>query len=167
MINISIIVPIYKVEDYLPQCLESLDIVRRVAKTEVILVDDGSPDNCGMICDDYAEIHKDTVVIHQKNAGLSAARNAGINVATSNYIWFIDSDDFINDNAVGVIKNIERYDADIYFFGTKLCEEGGKVKGEIRRGLTTGQYSPLQVFQAFRFPFSGVPFSIKYVFVRA
>lgn len=157
---LSIIIPVYNVERYLRQCLESLDILRSVAVIQVILVDDGSPDNCGAICDDYAKKHNDTVVIHQKNAGLSAARNAGINVATGNYIWFIDSDDSINDNAKVVIKTIEKHDADIYFFGTMLCEEGGKVKGEVRRGLSTGQYTSLQVFQAFRFPFSAVQFSI-------
>lgn len=157
---LSIIIPIYKVEQYLPQCLKSIDNLRKVTKLEVILVDDGSPDNCGKICDEYAAKHNDTKVIHQKNAGLSAARNAGIDAANGEYIWFIDSDDFLNEEASNVVKAIEKNDADIYFFGTRTCDEQGKVTGEIKRGLDTGYYSSFQVFQALRFPFSGVPFSI-------
>lgn len=157
---LSIIIPIYKVEQYLPQCLKSIDNLRKVTKLEVILVDDGSPDNCGKICDEYAAKHNDTKVIHQKNAGLSAARNAGIDAANGDYIWFIDSDDFLNEEASNVVKAIEKNDADIYFFGTRTCDEQGKVTGEIRRGLDTGYYSSLQVFQTFSFPFSGVPFSV-------
>jgi glycosyltransferase involved in cell wall biosynthesis len=160
MINISIIIPIYKVEQYLTQCLESLNVFRKAVNIEVILVDDGSPDNCGKICDEYASKHDDAKVIHQKNAGLSAARNAGIDASTGDYLWFIDSDDFINDESIGIIKAIEQNDADIYFFGTKVCDENGNVNGETRRGMNTGYHSPSQVFQAFRFPFSGVPFSV-------
>mgnify|MGYP000902495392 CR=1 FL=1 len=157
---LSIIIPVYNVEVFLSKCLESIDIIRLVTNLEVILVDDGSPDNSGKICDEYAAKHSDTKVIHQKNAGLSAARNAGIDASTGDYLWFIDSDDFIDSEAVKVVNALGNTDAEIYFFGAKLCDENAKFTGEIRRGLDTGYYSPYQVFQALRFPFSGVQFSI-------
>ncbi len=91
---ISIIVPIYNVEKYLRKCIDS--IVNQTYKNlEIILVDDGSPDNCGAICDEYAKKDERIKVIHKENGGLSDARNAGIDAATGKYIGFIDSDDYI------------------------------------------------------------------------
>lgn len=94
---VSIIVPIYKVESYLPKCIDSI-LVQTYTDFELILVDDGSPDNCGIICDAYAEKDKRVRVIHQKNAGVSAARNAGIEAAKGEYISFIDGDDYVEKN---------------------------------------------------------------------
>lgn len=95
MTVISIIVPIYNVEPYLHRCVDSL-LTQTFRDFELILIDDGSPDNCPAICDDYARQDKRIVVIHQKNAGLSAARNAGLDCATGEYIAFIDSDDWVH-----------------------------------------------------------------------
>ena len=99
MPTISIIVPVYKVENYIHRCVDSI-LGQTYADFELILVDDGSPDNCGAICDDYAAKDSRVVVIHQENGGLSAARNAGIDwvLANSNSQWltFIDSDDWVN-----------------------------------------------------------------------
>ena len=89
----SIVVPIYKVEKYLSQCVDSL-LAQDFDSFEVILVDDGSPDNCPEICDRYAESSNKIIVIHKSNGGLSDARNAGISKASGDYITFIDSDDF-------------------------------------------------------------------------
>lgn len=91
---ISIIVPIYKVEKYLKRCIESI-IAQTYQNIEIILVDDGSPDNCGKICDLYKKKDKRIKVIHKKNGGLSDARNSGIRIAKGEYIGFVDSDDFI------------------------------------------------------------------------
>ena len=91
---ISIVVPIYKVEKYLERCVESL-LTQTYQNLEIILVDDGSPDRCPAICDAYAKKDVRIRVIHQKNAGLSGARNAGINIAKGEYLAFVDSDDYI------------------------------------------------------------------------
>ena len=91
---LSIIVPIYNVEEYLPECLDSI-FAQTFTDYELILVDDGSPDNCPKICDEAASKDARVRVIHQKNGGLSAARNAGLDIARGEWIGFIDSDDMI------------------------------------------------------------------------
>lgn len=95
MPEISVIIPVYKVEKYIHECVDSI-INQTFQNLEIILVDDGSPDRCGEICDEYALKDNRVVVIHQKNAGLSAARNAGISQASGKYICFIDSDDYVS-----------------------------------------------------------------------
>lgn len=93
--KISVIIPIYRVEDFLPQCLDSV-INQTHQNLEIILVDDGSPDSCPLICDDYAGKDDRIKVIHQHNGGLSAARNTGKNAATGDFIAFVDSDDLVS-----------------------------------------------------------------------
>ena len=99
MPQISVIVPVYKVEPYLHRCVDSI-LAQTFTDFELILVDDGSPDNCGVICDEYAQKDSRVVVIHQANGGLSAARNAGIDWAFANsdseWLFFVDSDDWIH-----------------------------------------------------------------------
>ena len=92
--KISIIVPIYKVERYFERCVNSV-LSQSIADIEIILVDDGSPDNCGKMCDDYAAKDSRIIVIHKNNGGLSSARNAGIHIAKGDYLMFIDSDDYV------------------------------------------------------------------------
>lgn len=111
---ISVVVPVYGVEKYLPKCVDSI-LNQTYQNLEIILVDDGSPDNCGRICDSYAEKDSRIRVIHQKNGGLSAARNAGVAVAKGEYISFIDSDDYISPNMY-----TRMYDA-IRENGAQLC----------------------------------------------
>ena len=92
--KISIIVPIYRVEPYLPRCLDSI-VGQTYRHLEIILIDDGSPDGCGAICDDYAARDGRIRVIHQPNQGVSAARNAGLDAATGEWIGWVDGDDWI------------------------------------------------------------------------
>lgn len=92
--KISVIIPIYKVENYLKECLNSV-VNQTYTNLEIILVDDGSPDNCPQICEDYASKDKRIKVIHKENGGLSSARNAGLEIATGEYIAFVDSDDWL------------------------------------------------------------------------
>ena len=92
---ISVIIPIYKVEEYLDHCIKSI-VEQTYRKLEIILVDDGSPDKCPLKCDEWAERDGRIRVIHKKNGGLSDARNVGMSIATGSYISFIDSDDWIS-----------------------------------------------------------------------
>lgn len=102
---ISVIIPIFKVEKYLNRCVDSI-INQTYRNLEIILVDDGSPDNCPQICDDYAEKDNRIKVIHKINGGLSDARNAGMDVATGNYFSFIDSDDYISSDFFETLYNV-------------------------------------------------------------
>lgn len=94
MDKISVIVPVYNVEKYIHKCVDSI-INQTYENLEIILVDDGSPDNCGKICDEYSKKDNRIRVIHKENGGLSSARNAGLDIATGEYIGFVDSDDYI------------------------------------------------------------------------
>lgn len=97
--TVSVIVPIYKVEEYLPACVDSI-IAQTYQDLEIILVDDGSPDGCGGICDSYLEKDSRIRVIHKPNGGLSDARNAGMDIATGGYYYFVDSDDILPDHSI-------------------------------------------------------------------
>ena len=110
---ISVIVPVYNVEKYLDRCVKS--ILRQTYKDfELILVDDGSPDKCPSMCDEWAKKDERIHVIHQKNQGLSAARNNALKKAKGNYISFIDSDDWISDDMLeDLLKLLFKYKADI------------------------------------------------------
>lgn len=99
---ISVIVPIYKVEDYLDECVQSI-VDQTYRNLEIILVDDGSPDACPQMCDEWAKKDNRIRVVHKPNGGLSSARNAGLNVAEGDYVAFVDSDDFITSNYVEVM----------------------------------------------------------------
>lgn len=97
MPTISVIVPVYKVEPYIRKCVDSI-LGQTFSDIQVILVDDGSPDQCGKICDEYAKQDNRVEVIHKENGGLSDARNAGIPYAKGEYIIFLDSDDYIEND---------------------------------------------------------------------
>lgn len=113
MIKLSIIVPIYGVEQYLRKCVDSL-LNQDIDNYEIILVDDGSPDACPQICDDYAAVHENIRVVHRENGGLSAARNSGIEVAQGEYVMFVDSDDYIEPNVLkGLMAQVERDKLDV------------------------------------------------------
>lgn len=120
-IFISIIVPVYNVERYLRECLDSIAQLKAFS-WEAILIDDGSTDSSGAICDEYAKREPKFRVIHQKNAGVSAARNAGLDAAKGEWIWFVDSDDSINPDFE--ISNPEVFDdADYVLFDMrKFCD---------------------------------------------
>lgn len=110
---VSIIVPIYKVEPYLRRCLDSI-VNQTYTNLEVILVDDGSPDGCPRICDDYAAKDNRIVVIHKENGGLSDARNAGLDICKGEYVSFVDSDDWIDNRYIEVLlEGITKSSADI------------------------------------------------------
>lgn len=102
---ISVIVPIYKVEAYLRRCVDSL-LMQSYENLEIILVDDGSPDGCPAICEEYKERDERVRVIHQENAGLSGARNAGIDAAAGEYLAFVDADDYVAPDFIEVLYGL-------------------------------------------------------------
>ena len=121
---VSIIVPVYKVEKYLRRCLNSI-VDQTYLKTEVLLVDDGSPDHCGEICDEYSAKYTNITVIHQENQGQAAARNHAAIKATGDYIAFIDSDDYVESDYVEYLMGLVRqYNADIAIGGFRYLYEG-------------------------------------------
>lgn len=125
---ISVIIPIYKVEKYLNKCIDSI-IQQTYKNLEIILIDDGSPDNCGEICDNYALIDHRISVIHKVNGGLSDARNAGLEMANGDYIIFVDSDDWMEKDGIYILYDIAiKYNADLVIGGVeKIDDSTGKV----------------------------------------
>ena len=124
MPKISIIIPVYNVEKYLNQCLDSI-LNQTFTDWECILIDDGSVDNSGKICDEYGEKDNRFIVIHQKNAGVSVARNAGLQIARGEWIGFVDSDDYIDSNTFeDVLKKIQGTNVDLVQWGIVLEVDG-------------------------------------------
>ena len=114
---ISVIVPVYKVEPYLRKCVDSI-LAQTYTNLEVILVDDGSPDNCGAICDEYAVKDNRVKVIHKENGGVSSARNVGLDAAGGEFVCFVDSDDIVSTRFVEYLKKAQELcDADIAYCG--------------------------------------------------
>lgn len=129
MMKLSVIVPVYKVEPYLRKCVDSL-LQQDLAddEYEIILVDDGSPDGCGAICDDYAAQHAHVKVVHRPNGGLSAARNSGIEVAMGDYVIFVDSDDFVEPNVLkALVDRTIAEDLDVLRFDYRNVNESYEV----------------------------------------
>lgn len=109
---ISVIVPIYNVEEYLPACIESI-LNQTYKDLEILLIDDGSTDNSGKICDKYARMDNRCIVFHQANKGVSEARNTGLNYATGEYISFVDGDDYIHPQMIEILyEEIKKEDYD-------------------------------------------------------
>ena len=113
---ISVIIPVYNVEDYLAECIDSV-LGQSYTDYEIILVDDGATDSSGRMCDEYARKDSRIRVIHQENGGLSAARNTGLRAAWGKYIYFLDSDDYIAPSALEHLAALaEKEQADVVFF---------------------------------------------------
>lgn len=128
-ISLSIIIPVYKVEPYLRECLDSI-AVSQLDCWEAILIDDGSPDGCPQICDEYVARDSRFCVIHQENAGVAAARNAGLDVARGEWCWFVDSDDIVDMRPVGemVVWLKEHQNVDLVMFDLETFYKNGDVK---------------------------------------
>ena len=123
----SIIIPVYQVAPYLRQCLDSV-VNQRFRDREIILVDDGSTDGGAAICDEYGEKYPDIRVIHQRNQGLSGARNAGLDAAKGEWILFIDSDDWVAPDMLETLfTEMKRHPADEYGFNLQKANERGKM----------------------------------------
>ena len=159
---ISVVVPIYNVEKYLNKCIDSI-INQSYSNLEIILVDDGSPDRCGQICNEYREKDPRVVVIHKKNGGLSSARNAGIETYKGKYIVFIDSDDFISSTYIEDLYNaVHKYNVDIATFSWYVDfydENENQVKLDTSKTVHDAVYQTSEVLKKMfyqKIP-SGVP----------
>lgn len=161
MLKISVILPIYNVEKYLNECLDSI-LKQSYKNLEIILVDDGSTDTSPLICDEYANEDSRIVVIHKSNGGLSDARNCGLELSTGDYVFFVDSDDcLIDDNAINCLVEVVNnyHDIDLVIFNSityydvskkiinskpfDLLKINGKDKMEVLKYLIySGKYSP-------------------------
>ena len=134
---ISVIVPVYRVEAYLGECIDSI-LAQTYQDFELILVDDGSPDNCGVICDEYAAKDSRIRVVHQQNGGLSAARNAGLDIARGEYVTFVDSDDKIPKNYLAILYGmIIDNDAQVSTCHMMFCRERDSLNSEV---IVSGEY---------------------------
>lgn len=122
---ISVIIPVYNVEMYLSRCVESV-LQQTYSNLEIILVDDGSTDHCGEICDSFSKLDRRVKVIHKENGGLSSARNAGLEVAKGEYVGFVDSDDWIAEDMYETLCAAMRDDVDITCSGRVYISSDGR-----------------------------------------
>lgn len=138
-IKISVIVPVYNVEDYIRECLDSI-INQTYRNLEIILVDDGSTDNSGTICDEYGKKDQRITVIHKENGGLVSARKVGVMAATGEYVTFVDSDDWIVENAYEEIEKIlEQYHSDVV--ACDFIKDFSNLSTERKQLLAEGFYT--------------------------
>lgn len=141
---ISVIVPIFKVEQFLPRCIESI-CDQNYQNVEIILVNDGSPDQCPQICDAYAKRDSRIRVLHKENGGLSDARNAGIERARGDYLCFVDSDDYIQPTMLEhMVEEVQKNDVKLVIANLKVVDEKGyrvfeSEKSPIHKGIFTAQ----------------------------
>lgn len=152
----SIIVPIYKVEVYLPECIESI-LTQTHKDFELILVDDGSPDNCPQICDDYAKKDNRIKVIHKKNGGLVSARKAGIKAALGEYVCFVDGDDFVSEDMLEAYeRELCKNKADIICAGYSAYYFDGRVNA-VKQNIKSGFYDKKTLLQNIYLKMLSVP----------
>lgn len=148
MVKLSIVVIIYKIEDYLRQCIDSI-LKQSYKDFELILVDDGSPDRCPEICDEYAAMDKRIRVIHQKNQGSLAARWAGLKASSGMYVSLLDGDDWVDEDAFQCMMELaEKHDADIVVAGYKECRSNGNILK--RNAMDSGVYQGSSIQQVFK-----------------
>lgn len=128
---ISVIVPIYNVEKYLPRCINSI-LAQTFTDFELLLIDDGSNDNSGKICDEFAEIDNRIRVFHKENGGVSSARNFGIDNANGQWIYFSDADDRVDKNGLNTLIKLTSNQIDLVMAGYKVYDENGTIKYDTR-----------------------------------
>ena len=144
---ISVIIPVYNIEKYLHKCIQSI-LAQTYPYLEILLVDDGSVDTSGAICDQYAKKDKRIRVLHKENGGLSDARNAGIDAATGDYILFVDGDDFISSRMVEMLlTSMQKNSADMAMCGIRKVNEDGISIPEEKWKLKEGCLSEDQYWQ--------------------
>jgi len=144
---ISVIVPVYKAADYLPQCVESI-ISQGGKNFELLLINDGSPDQSGQICDEYLKKDSRIRVFHKTNGGVSSARNLGLDNARGEWICFVDADDYMIAEALPIlIDKTAHHDADVICFNNHFVDDNGKVSNIVKN---TGSDDEINVYEDIR-----------------
>ena len=160
--KVSIIVPVYNVEKYLRGCVDSV-LSQTYKNLEIILVDDGSPDNCPQICDEYVKLDTRVKVIHKENGGLSSARNAGLDEMTGDYVQFVDSDDYIEPEMIEtMLSRLESGNGDVAICLEK-CDDEKLFEGDIYKNILEdkiGSQVWRYLFKAEKFAGGGIRFPI-------
>lgn len=159
MLTYSVIIPVYKVEKYLPACIDSVLAQDTASEYEIILVDDGSPDGSGAICDEYAAKHEHIRVIHQPNSGVSVARNTGIDAARGEYLLFLDSDDLWKPGLLSELNGFLDRQPDMTLFCYETFTQKGTeepLRPALLPGGQTGEAYLQAVFSRNELPFIAV-----------
>ena len=150
MSKVSVIIPVYKVEEYLDRCVQSV-LAQTHEDMEVLLVDDGSPDNCGALCDGYAKKDSRVRAIHRENGGLSAARNTGLDASTGDYVLFVDGDDYIAPDMVEtLLAALEETGADMAVCGVKCVDDAGTPVRALPP-MEAGAFPPEEIYRRMTF----------------
>ena len=148
--KISVIIPVYKVEEYLDRCVQSV-LAQSYGDIEIILVDDGSPDGCGALCDAYAAEDPRVRAVHKANGGLSSARNAGLDIARGDYIAFVDGDDYIApDMLERLLAALEGAGADVALCDVRCVDEAGAPVRELPP-FEAGVFAPEEIYRRMTF----------------
>ena len=146
---ITVIVPVYRVEEYLDRCLNSI-VEQTYTKLEILLIDDGSPDRCPQMCEDWARKDSRIKVIHKQNAGLGMARNTGMEHATGSYICFVDSDDYIAEDTITLAwETARREQADVVLYGITYVDHAGCTIKVCEPETTADKYSGNEIREKF------------------
>ena len=143
--KVSVIVPIYKVEKYIHECVDSI-LKQTFSDFELVLVDDGSPDNCPKICDDYAKTDKRVRVVHKENGGLVSAWKAGVEVSSGEYIAFIDGDDFVDEKYLETLIDNISDEIDLVCMNCKRYHDDGRAENYKMNALPAGEYEAKDLY---------------------
>lgn len=160
--KLSLIIPVYNVEKYLWRCLNScFSQTVETSMFEVIIVNDGSPDNCDLIVKSFMAENQNVKYIQQENLGLSAARNAGLCLAEGDFIWFIDSDDWIVEDAISNILSLLDEKVDLIALNTRIIHENTGVENEVRRNISIDEFTGKYLYnKSLVYPYTGAQFYI-------
>ncbi len=163
---VSVIVPVFNVEKYLKRCIESV-LQQSLSQIELILINDGSPDNCAQIINEYAKSDQRIVVVHQSNKGVSAARNAGLRLATGKYIGFVDADDYIEkDMYENLVGELERTTADISCCNWNDISTDGSIRENVINNVESEMNHQVFLGHIFDIPYSILPVVCNKLFIK-
>lgn len=164
----SVIVPVYNVENYLHACIDSILMQDTSADYEIILINDGSSDGSGSICDEYAQKHHNVSVVHNENHGVSHARNTGIALARGTYILFVDSDDFWDQGLLTALEALSQQEPDMMVFGNFYLLESGQSYVDVSDAVIPSGESGLEYLYAlFRLDKRPRAYPVCYVYRRS